>query len=177
MADSLLASSTIVSDIAMFQPKGYLDNTGKPVTRTPDAVRAGACAIIFNDLEEVLLERRSDNGFWGLPGGVVEIGESVEQAVIREVMEETGLEVVVTRLVGVYSDPKHHTIQGYPDGRLFHNVTVAFECERRGGELRISEESFDLRYFGVDALPDDILRSNIVRIRDAISRSPTSFIR
>ena len=166
-----------VPDPTMVQSKGYLDSTGKPVTRTPDAVRAGACAIIFSELGEVLLERRSDNGFWGLPGGVVEIGESVEHAVIREVMEETGLEVVVTRLIGIYSDPKHHTIQGYPDGRLFHNVTMAFECERRGGELRISEESFDLRYFGVDALPVDILRSNIVRIRDAISRNPTSFIR
>lgn len=177
MADSLLASSTIVSDPTAFQPKGYLDSTGKPVTRTPDAVRPGACAIIFNDFGEILLERRSDNGFWGLPGGVVEIGEAVEHTVIREVLEETGLEVVITRLVGIYSDPKHHTIQGYPDGRLFHNITMVFECEHRGGELHISEESFDLRYFGVDALPDDILRSNIVRIRDAVARSPTSFIR
>ena len=92
-------------------------------------------------------------------------------------MEETGLDVVVTRLVGIYSDPKHHTIQAYPDGSLYHNVTMAFECQRRGGELRISEESTDLRYFDVDDLPDDILRSNIVRIRDAITRSPTSFIR
>ena len=177
MADPLLAPSLIVSEPTMVQSKGYLDTTGKPVTRMPDAIRSGTCAVIFNDLGEVLLERRSDNGFWGMPGGVVEIGESVEHAVTREVMEETGLEVVVIRLVGIYSDPKHHTIQAYPDGSLFHSVTMAFECERRGGELRISEESTDLRYFDVDALPDNILRSNIVRIRDAITRSPTSFIR
>ena len=161
----------------MVQAKGYLDNTGRPVTRVPDAVRSGACAVIFNDLGEILLERRSDNGFWGMPGGVVEIGESVEHAIVREVMEETGLEVGVTRLVGIYSDPKHYTIQGYPDGSLFHNVTMAFECELRGGRLRTSDESTELRYFNVDALPDDILRSNIVRIRDAVTRSPTSFIR
>ena len=54
---------------------------------------------------------------------------------------------------------------------------MAFECESRGGELRVSEESTGLRCLDVDALPDDILRSNIVRIRDAITRSPTSFIR
>ena len=69
----------------------FVDSTGKPLLGGPTSIRPGACAIIFDDSGKVLLERRSDNGFWGLPGGAVEVGESVEQAVKREVMEETGI--------------------------------------------------------------------------------------
>ena len=108
----------------MGQTRSYVDSTGKPLANAPDTVRPGACAIIFDDDGKVLLERRSDNGFWGLPGGAVEVGESVEQAVKREVMEETALLVEVKRLVGVYSDPLQHNISSYPDGNVTHWVTV-----------------------------------------------------
>ena len=53
----------------MDSPQLFLDHTGKPLTRMPDVIRPGTSAVIFNDLGEALLERRSDNGFWGLPGG------------------------------------------------------------------------------------------------------------
>ena len=65
------------------QLHNYVDSAGKPLTRRPDRISPGTCAVILNDLGEVLLERRSDNGFWGLPGGGVEIGESVQQAVVN----------------------------------------------------------------------------------------------
>jgi len=69
-------------------------------------IRLGCSATIFNESrEKVLLTKRTDNGLWCLPGGGVDPGESVEETVIREVQEETGLTVRVLRLIGVYSDP------------------------------------------------------------------------
>lgn len=155
----------------------YIDSTGKPLANAPDEVRPGACAVIFDDDGKVLLEHRSDNGFWGLPGGAVEVGESVEEAVKREVMEETALLVEVKRLVGVYSDPRRYSISSYPDGNVVHWVTVVFECVRIGGELQISHESTDIRYFGVDDLPESTLLSHALRISDALDPASGPFVR
>ena len=140
-------------------------------------MRPGACAVIFDGDGRVLLERRSDNGFWGLPGGAVEVGESVEQAIKREVMEETALQVEVNRLVGVYSDPRHYNISSYPDGNVVHWVTVVFECVRIGGEMAMSHESTDLRYFDVNELPENTLRSHALRVSDAMDPASGPFIR
>ncbi len=85
----------------MDQPSQFRDSIGDPLTRMPDEMRSGANAIIFNDVGELLLERRSDNGFWGLPGGAVKVGGSVEQAVKREVMEETALVVEVLAVIHI----------------------------------------------------------------------------
>ena len=68
-------------------------------------VKAGVGIIITDSEGWILLERRSDNGMWSLPGGGIEAGESITEAAIREVKEETGLDVRITGLVGVYSDP------------------------------------------------------------------------
>ena len=154
----------------------YYDNTGKPVS-APTEIRAGTSAAIFNESGHVLLEKRSDNGWWGMPGGAVDPSESVEQAIEREVFEETGLRVRVKRLVGVYSDPVNHTIASYPDGSVVHNVNAFFECERVSGELRMSAESTDLRYFPVDALPENILPGPRMRIQDALARKSEAYIR
>ena len=123
------------------------------------------------------MEHRSDVGFWGLPGGGVEIGESVEQAVIREVFEETGLEVAVGRLVGLYSDPKYYSVMRYPSGNLVHYVTFVFECRPQRGDLRVSDESIDLGYFDVDVLPEKTLLAHAVHIRDAAANRPDVFIK
>ncbi len=155
----------------------FVDSTGKPLLGGPTSIRPGACAIIFDDSGKVLLERRSDNGFWGLPGGAVEVGESVEQAVKREVMEETALVVEVKRLVGVYSDPRQHNISSYPDGNITHWVTVVFECVRIDGKLQISHESTDIRYFDVGDLPEQMLLSHELRISDALNAAVEPFIR
>ena len=107
----------------------------------------------------------------------MDIGESLEQAVKREVLEETGLDVTVGRLTGVYSDPEYYSIMSYPDGTLVQYVTVVFECRQRGGELHMSEESTDIGYFDVEALPDNVLLAHGVRIRDAMENRAEPFIR
>ena len=154
-----------------------VDWVGKPVTRTPDRIGASASAVIFDECRRVLLMHRADNGFWGVPGGNMEIGESAAQATAREVLEETGLVVSVGRLIGVYSDPANFMIASYPDGHLVHYVNLCFLCARVSGELRGSEEGRDLDFFPPDALPEKTLLSHRLRIQDALANRAEAFVR
>ena len=132
--------------------------------------------MIFRD-ERVLLQRRDDNRKWGLPGGSVEPGESVRTAVIREVLEETGLDVEPLRLIGVYSDPANHQIVTYPDGNVIHYVSSSFECRIVGGTLACGDESLDLRWFDPQSLPDEMMPMHRVRIADALVQRGAAFVR
>lgn len=118
-------------------------------------VRIGVAVIVRRDDGQILLERRSDCGWWGLPGGRVEPGESIEQAALREVLEETGLSVRITRLVGLYSEPDERIVT-FPDN-VVHLVDAAVAAEIVSGRLTISSESEDLRYFEPGALPVDLV--------------------
>jgi ADP-ribose pyrophosphatase YjhB (NUDIX family) len=139
-------------------------------------IRPGVAAVIFAG-ETVLLQRRDDNGKWGLPGGGVEPGESVHAAIVREVHEETGLAVEPVRLIGVYSDPANHQVVTYPDGNVIHYVSTVFECAVRGGTLTCGDESLELAYFPPDALPDDTLPISRIRIVDAMAHQVGAFVR
>ncbi|PKB79261.1 MAG: hypothetical protein BZY88_14275 [SAR202 cluster bacterium Io17-Chloro-G9] len=153
------------------------DATGRALSRMPDRLTAATNGVIFDGQGRVLLQKRADNGFWGLPGGVIDIGETVEQGAVREVLEETGLHVTIKRLVGIYSDPKAHCVMTYPGDVIVQGVTLAFECQVRSGELNISEESTDIGYFSVDALPEDTLISHHIRVQDALANQIAPFIR
>lgn len=139
-------------------------------------IRPTASAVIFDRRGRLLLQQRSDGGQWGLPGGSVEIGESVREAVQREVREETGLIVAVRRLVGVYSEPALQVVR-YPDGNVWHYVSLCFECRVRGGTLRTCDETLALEYFSPRRLPPTLLANHRVRIRDASARRIAPFIR
>ncbi|MFN2108804.1 MAG: NUDIX hydrolase, partial [Anaerolineae bacterium] len=101
----------------------------------------GAFAIIFDADGRVLLCHRRDMDLWTLPGGGMESGELPTHAVIREVKEETGLDVIVGRLVGVYGKP----------GR--DDLVFAFACDVTGGQLTETDESDTCRYFAPDDIP------------------------
>src|SRR5690242_5118186 len=102
-------------------------------------------AAVFNEKGEVLLAKRTDNGLWCIPGGHVDLGETLAQACERELFEETGLKAEVVRLVGIYSDTKGslHIAQG-PE---WHTVRVTFLCKVTGGTVRPSEETSEIKYF------------------------------
>ena len=155
----------------------WIDWTGQPVMRRPDRIAASVSAVIFDAAGRLLLMHRADNGYWGLPGGNMEIGESAAQAVAREVCEETGIEVSVGRLIGVYSDPANHMIASYPNGALVHYVNLCFQCAQRGGALRGSEEGEELGFFATDALPQPVLLSHLPRILDALAGQAEAFVR
>ena len=139
-------------------------------------LRPSVAAIIINADGHVLLQRRSDNGLWGLPGGGVEIGESVSTAIVREVQEETGLTVEIERLVGVYSDPRFQVVR-YADGNVVHYINTLFVCRIVGGTLQTCEETLDLQFFDPARLPGDMLRTHRIRVEDAVANRPEGFIR
>ena len=116
----------------------------------PDSPIAGVAATVFSG-ENVLLVRRGNEpsyGLWGLPGGVVELGETVEEALTREVKEETGLSVRPIRLVTVLDS----IVRDDEENIRFHYVLLEFLCEDLGGELEASTDVSDARWFPLGSL-------------------------
>ena len=134
-------------------------------------VRLGCSAVIFDETrEKVLLTERADNKQWCLPSGGVDPGETVEETCIREVYEETGLNVRVTKLVGVYSDPNR--MVEYPDGNKAHVIAMSFEAEIISGKLGLSDETTDFGYFTPEKMDElDMLLNHKERILDALKNS------
>jgi ADP-ribose pyrophosphatase YjhB (NUDIX family) len=142
------------------------------VPRDPDAdtrVKAGVGVIVVDAAGRILLERRSDNGMWGLPGGAIEAGESVRQATLREVQEETGLKIRITGLLGVYSDPVGRIVT-YPDnGDVAQLVDIVLTAKIVSGKLTLSQESLELKFFPPDSLPPEIVPPARQPIQDFIN--------
>jgi 8-oxo-dGTP pyrophosphatase MutT (NUDIX family) len=140
-------------------------------------LRLGCSAVLLDENHaRVLLTRRSDNGMWCLPGGMIEAGESVAEGCIREVYEETGLRVRILRLSGVYSDPDNLVV--YPDGTKVHIVVLNFVVEILSGQLGISSETTAIDWFPVSqALTMDLFHGHVVHIRDALMQQVAAFIR
>lgn len=135
----------------------------------PTEVRVSVCVVVRrgDGSREILLMRRSDNAHWGLPGGYVEPGESVIAAAAREVREETGFEVKIGRLVGVYSDPKSVVID-YGDRRRVQAINLCFEgVAKERGEATTPHETLDVGFFEVAALPRPFVPIHEIRVQDA----------
>lgn len=142
------------------------------------ATLAVVCSAIIFDrtMGKVLLTRRSDNGRWCLPGGHMDPGESAAEACAREVKEETGLDVRIGRLIGVYSTP--HRITKYADGNRYQAVVLSFEAYPVGGELHISDETTDYGYFDETEMQAiDLMETSRERIVDAFAGAGTVLIR
>jgi ADP-ribose pyrophosphatase YjhB (NUDIX family) len=134
-------------------------------------------AIIRDEAGQVLLIRRGDGRGWSLPGGVMEPGEDLAGCVVREVEEETGLQVEPVHLVGVYSDPAVNHIT-YPNGDQIHIVSATFLCRVLGGHLRPDgDESLDVAYFPPDGLPETLIAVHRIRIADALAGREAAFFR
>lgn len=140
-------------------------------------LRVGCAAVIFDESrEKVLLTRRSDNGDWCLPGGAMDPGESAAEACIREVWEETGLTVEVTRLIGIYTSPHHITV--YNDGNRFQFVSFCFEAKIVAGTPGLSDEVTAVDYFTRAAIATlSMVEPHRTRIADAFTQQVATFIR
>jgi ADP-ribose pyrophosphatase YjhB (NUDIX family) len=139
----------------------YFDDPGAP---RANSLVPSVNVVVVDDAGQILLIRRADNDNWALPGGAMDLGESLPAAAVRETLEETGVRVEVTGLVGIYTDPRH-VILYTSDGEVRQEFSVVFTARPLGGEPTPSDESREVRWVapdGVGALPMD--RSMRMRI-------------
>ncbi|WP_141583272.1 NUDIX hydrolase [Actinomadura sp. WMMA1423] len=125
----------------------YYDDPDAPA---PNSMVVAASAVVINEHGEVLMQRRADSGLWALPGGGMNLDESLPGTAVREVKEETGYDVEVTGLVGTYTDPRH--IIAYSDGEVRRQFNVCFKARLLGGDLQVSDESLEVRWVPADEL-------------------------
>lgn len=113
----------------------------------------GAAAIIVNEGGQILLQSRADNNKWGLPGGCQELGERFEDTVIREVKEETNLDITEDNLelIGIVSGGSRRN--EYPNGDVVINNTALYCVKNYSGEIKWDSESKDMKFFDIDNLP------------------------
>ncbi|MFC6022661.1 NUDIX hydrolase [Plantactinospora solaniradicis] len=133
----------------------------------PDAPKANsivvAATVFVQDTQgRVLLIQRADNALWSIPGGGQEIGEYIADTAVREVREETGVDVEVTGIVGIYSDPHH--VAEYSNGEVRQQFSICFRASYRGGRLTPSDESTAVRWVGRNEL-DELDIHPSVRLR------------
>ncbi|WP_379133667.1 GNAT family N-acetyltransferase [Paenibacillus sp. sgz500958] len=133
---------------------GYIMNLRRQVGTQP-LIMAGACVIVRDNLGRILLQHRVDNGCWGLPGGALEPGESMEDVARRELLEETGLLAGELRLLNVFSGESLY--YRYPNGDEVYNVVSAYICDSYSGSLKAEEsEVKDLRFFAIPDIPREL---------------------
>lgn len=122
-----------------------------------EKLRIGVACAIF-DGKSLLLEKRADCGWWGLVGGSLEIGETVEECALREVFEETGLilETKKLKFFSIYSDPKDGRILQYPDNRV-HLIDIVFLIKFSVRNIKISAESLEISLFKLEDIPNEIV--------------------
>ncbi len=148
--------------------------------KNPTRVRLTVSAVARREggNGEILLIQRADNAHWGLPGGHVEPGESVAQAAAREVLEETGCEIEVGRLIGVYSDPERQTVES-SSGECSQYINLCFEGRVVGemGSPTTPEETLNAGFYAPEALPEPFVPIHVIRIEDAASQEPAARVR
>jgi ADP-ribose pyrophosphatase YjhB (NUDIX family) len=130
-----------------------VDYYNDPNAPKANSIAVAVSAFIQDDEGRILMIRRTDNDLYSIPGGQLELGETLAQAAAREVHEETGIECQVTGVIGLYSDPKH--VIAYDDGEVRQEFSICFRAEATGGELATSNESSEVLWIdpvNVDSL-------------------------
>src|SRR5579875_788765 len=120
----------------------YLNDPNAPKI---NSLVPSASAIVLNEEGKILLQKRSDTGVWALPGGAMEIGETIGEAAIRETKEETGLDIELENIVGVYTNPCH--VVAFSNGEVRQQFSLCFSGRIVGGEIRVSKESTEVGFF------------------------------
>ena len=133
---------------------GYVRSLRSYVGHRP-LILVGATVLVINPQGELLMIRRTDTGDWGVPGGTMEIGETIEETARRELCEETNLEAGKLELFGVFSGPQFFI--RYPNGDEIFAVPVAYMVQHASGVLKLTDgEHCDFGFFPLSGLPEDV---------------------
>lgn len=131
---------------------GYIMNLRKYVGNEP-LIGLGATTLVFNDKEELLLNLRTDTNTWGIPGGSMELYETIEEAAVRELKEEAGISADELELVSILSGKEYYF--EYPNGDKMCTVIVLFKVLNYTGDIKVADnESKQLKFFSLDNLPN-----------------------
>ncbi|MEU6918403.1 NUDIX hydrolase [Streptomyces olindensis] len=150
----------------------YYDDPEAP---EPNSLVVAATAVVTDGQGHILLQRRRDNDLWALPGGGMDMSDSLPGCAIREVKEETGYDIEITGLVGTYTDPRH--VIAYSDGEVRRQFNICFRARIVGGELTISGESTEARFVDpseLDALP--MHHTQRLRLRHFLENRPAPYL-
>jgi len=121
-----------------------IDYYNDPDAPPANSVVPSTTAVVTDEQDRILLVKRRDNDLWALPGGGMDLGESIVETAVREVKEETGLDVEVTGLIGVYTNPRH--VMAYTDGEVRQQFSLCFTTRLVGGQLQVDSESTDIAW-------------------------------
>ncbi len=137
----------------------YIKKVRKFIGHAP-MLSAGATIVVLKD-NKILLNLRSDTNTWGIPGGAIELGETLEETAARELKEETNLEAESFTLLNVFSGKNFYF--EYPNGDKLYSVVALYLADGVKGETKITDgESFELKYFGKDELPNLESRAKVI---------------
>ena len=148
----------------------YFDDPNAPAV---NSVIPAANVVITDDQDRILMIKRTDNGDWAVPGGTMEMGESIVDTAIREVFEETGITCKVTGIVGTYTDPRH-VVLFTSNNEVRQEFAIVFTGEYVSGEPTPSSESSEVHWLDRDVvLERQMDRSMRLRIGDYLNGDGT----
>lgn len=151
----------------------YLDNPNAPKA---NSVVPSANVIVARDDSEILLIRRTDNGNYALPGGALDLGESISDTAVRETEEETGIRCEITGLVGIYTNPRH-VIEYTSNGEVRQEFSVVFTARPISGTPRASSESSEVIWVPASEIAQLTIHPTMrQRINHYLERRPSPYI-
>jgi len=155
---------------------GRIDHLDNPDAPAANSLVPSVNVVVVDDEAQILLIRRSDNDNWAVPGGGMDLGESISDAAVREVAEETGVDIEITGLVGIYTNPRH-VIEYTSDGEVRQEFSVVFTARPTGGAPRPSSESSEVRWVRTQDLEQYQMHASMrQRVEHYLDRRPEPYI-
>lgn len=152
-----------------------IEHFNDPQAPKPNSIVVAVTAFVLDDQDRVLLIHRTDNDLWALPGGAQEFGEYIAQTVVRETKEETGIDVEVDAVVGIYTNPNH--VVEYTDGEVRQQFSICFRARLIGGTETPSDESSEVRWISREQLDGLTIHPSMrLRIDHGYESRPAPYI-
>jgi ADP-ribose pyrophosphatase YjhB (NUDIX family) len=151
------------------------DYYNDPDAPPANSVVPSTTAVVTDEHDRIVLVRRRDNDLWALPGGGMELGESIVDTAVREVKEETGFDVEVTGLIGTYTNPLH--VMAYSDGEVRQQFSLCFTTRLLGGDLLADSESTDIAWTPPQDIPSLNMHPSMrLRIQHYLEHRDTPYL-